>query len=364
MGFETLSSAIAHVIVNYHAHQTQTNPVSTDNQDTLEHILNCTTEEINSTIEAKIVEATTGTNSSRLTLLQYMHFGLTLSEQARHAETTNVAEIKAIKPQLLQFIQNLQLLLATGYINYFSRTLSIPTTHEKNLSIYRLDNSTHMASTLTLNLLTTIGLSRDSTEASIQKNITDRFDNKILSSQNQTLKAELEALHADIATHTTELEALTQKKSKPATSPRSATPGNTDKDEMEGWEAITHASEQEKNTALFAQNETLSRHLEEASKRMGILKNLITTLQSNQKNSAPLPTEDLSGLYRRTQRYSFHTSSASGVVTTQPTDDDQPTHASTQQNRFSFTALFPSFTSTSTNQNNSNANMANGTKCD
>lgn len=145
MGFEALSCAIARVIIHYHAYRTHTTAPKIDDEHSLESILKCTTKEINTIIKAKITQATTGNNSSRLTLLQYMHFGLSLSEKARVMD--NADEIKAITPALIQFIQNLQRLLTTT--SFFSRTLSMPIGDNQHLLTGKSQPSSRQAAVLT-----------------------------------------------------------------------------------------------------------------------------------------------------------------------------------------------------------------------
>jgi len=277
MGFEALSCAIARVIINYHAHKTQTPPLNTDRDDALEHILNYRTDEIDNILKTKIKKATTG-NNTRLTLLEYMYFGISLSEKARVTE--NPDEIEAIKPQLIQFIQNIQRLFeVTGM---FAGTLLVPTdpTDEKqSLSIYRLNSSTAQAYKLTQTLLSTIGLSPESTEASVQKNINDRFllkRNPTLSQENTALEVSIESLNQEINALKEEIDLLTTLESthqrlnvfKPTYEIHEA-------HEAHDWEFIPDALLE--NNRLIAQNQALTKHHEE-------MQQYHTILESHQKN--------------------------------------------------------------------------------
>jgi hypothetical protein len=273
MGFEALSCAIARVIINYHAHQTQKAPINTNSDDTLEHILNCSIDEINQTLEAKIADATTK-NNTRLTLLQYMHFGISLSERARVTE--NPDEIETIKPQLIQFIQNIQLLLTTT--NFSSPTLSIPTDEKQSLSIYRLNYPTAQeAYKLTQELLSTMGLSPESTEASIQKNINDRFllkKNPILSQENTALEAVITLLNQEVSALKEEIDLLATLESthqrlqvfKPTYKIHEAHEAH----EAHDWEFIPDALLE--NNRLIAQNQAFTKHHEEMQQYHTILK--------------------------------------------------------------------------------------------
>ena len=149
MGFETLSCAIAHVIINYHAYRTYRTetPLLDISDASIKDFLNRSADERDQILKDKIIEATTGNNSCRLKLLQYMHWGISLSEKARTTE--DPAEQAALKIQLVEFIQNLQRLFLFTTANLFiTDKLLIPLdkaqklffdTEEENLSIYKLN---------------------------------------------------------------------------------------------------------------------------------------------------------------------------------------------------------------------------------
>lgn len=289
MGFEAVSCAIARVIVDYHAYQTQTRPSYTESSDVL---------------EAKIHEATTGNNSSRRTLLQYMQFGLVLSEQARSASTAD--EMDTIQPQLIQFIQNLQRLLTTTNPSFFASTLTFPISEEKTLTIYRLNDSKTTAHKLILNLLTELEFSPGSTKKSIQENLVLRF-------QNQAFSTELEARQQHITELKLELDKLTTKPLISEKTPLSfiINPDNT-VDEAEDWETITH------NT-LTTQNNHLVEQLEETKEHIDMLKTLINNVKPKPEKPQPIADENLTGFYHRTQNYGRHrVRLASNTITTQP----------------------------------------------
>lgn len=299
MGFEGLSCAIARVIINYHAYQTQTSPPNTncaDKHDSLEHFLNCDKDEINQTLEAKIAEATTGNNSSRLTLLQYMHFGIKLSEKARITE--NPDEIEAIKAQLVQFIQNLQRLFeAAGMFAY--RTLLIPTDDNQSLLIYRLNSPTTQGYKLTQQLLTTLGLSPESTAASIQTYTDDLFlrkENRTLSNDNAKLETEIQLLIQEINDLEKKIDSLTA--TPESTRQKSKSPEiiheKLNAHETTDWEFIPDASGMSEteleNNRLIAQNQTLTKRQEETKQHRDSLSEALTALSALPIKPLPQPS--------------------------------------------------------------------------
>ena len=213
MELEALSCAIAQVITGYHAKKTKTLPSSSENSKTLEE---------------KISEATTGNNSSRLTLLQYMHFGFTLSEQARMAKHTD--NIEAIKPELVTFIQNLQRLLTTS--NILFRTLTFSTIPGESLDVYLLDYSTSTAHKLIQTLFTGLRLSPESDQASIQDNIDARFENKILKHEVTLLEKQYNTLLIP------EMATSNFTDSSSSSTASLDQPGN---DVTRGWESISYS---------------------------------------------------------------------------------------------------------------------------
>ncbi|NCT57651.1 MAG: hypothetical protein GW760_08105 [Legionella sp.] len=198
MEFKALSHAIAHVIHSYHAHQTRTPLVPVD--------LNASFETIEQILNDQISEATTGSNShsSRGTLLEYMLVGIKLCERARVAETPD--EIEAVKLQLVQFFQNIQLLFKGPYLNMFTgSTLFIPadeTNHFPSLSLYYLNSPTSKAYQLTHELLITLGLSPESTAATVEKHIGDLFfakNNQVFLDKITTVTTQINDLKNDAA---------------------------------------------------------------------------------------------------------------------------------------------------------------------
>ena len=296
MGLEALSCAIAEVIHSYHAQKTNPTLPSSEHPKTLEE---------------KISEATHG-NNTRLTLLQYMHFGFTLSESARLAKCSD--EIDVIKPQLVQFIQNIQSLLITTS-TMFTHTLTFSTIAEENFTIYLLDNQKTTASKLIHTLLETLELAPDSTQASIQATLDLRF-------QHNSLKTALQALQTNIISLERELDNLAEKQSTLSTMPSSpaGTTLNTEHEhEADDWESVPDAPERE-NNHLIIQNEKLSEHIEEAKERIHLLEDLIFEFKKKQEKlkqeklkqaklkqeqSRSIADESLAGLYHRTKKHHF-----------------------------------------------------------
>ncbi|MDF1684776.1 MAG: hypothetical protein P1U36_08995 [Legionellaceae bacterium] len=301
MSFEALSCAMARVIVNYHACKTKASLLPSEDLDTLEKMLNCTTEQIDSKIEDKIDNATTGvySDSSRRTFLQYMHFGVLLARKAARAETPD--EIRSNQTQLTNFIQNLQrLLTTTTTFSIWPRSLSVPIEEGESLSIALLSYTNADAKTLLLDFFTVLELSQGSTETEIQSNIRQRFENHALSIQNKALKTQLEELNQKASVLTTQFDLLAKKKSKPATQSQSVAAVQNFEDEKEDFEYISLASETEKERLMKAHDE-LSQNIEGAEKRILILQKLIDTHSNKQTGSKFAATESLASLHARTK---------------------------------------------------------------
>lgn len=271
MGLEALSCAIARTIINYHALRTQTALCTIDSNHSIEQILNCSTHEIDKILEIKIAEATTENSSSRLTLLQYMHFGISLSEKARIAIANNTNEIETIKTQLVAFIQNIQRLLTTTGI--ISRTLACSTYEGKSLNIYYLNNPKATANPLIHELLKTIALSSTSDQATVRKNIELHCENEVLKHKLTLLEQHYHFLIS---------------KRKNSANSLAASEASEDEDD---WESITTP-----NNALL-ENTTL---LERINKVKHLIKqeqlnlNVITTQPTeadNQMQSTPSKTK-------------------------------------------------------------------------
>ncbi|MDF1827337.1 MAG: hypothetical protein P1U39_03565 [Legionellaceae bacterium] len=291
MSFEALSCAMARVIINYHAYQTQGSalPVGNNDSGSLEQMLNCRRSEVHRVLRQKIDEATTGTNSSRRTLLEYMDFGISLAEQAEEANTPH--EIQRCQTQLTQFIQNLQCLLMAGTMNYWSRSLSVSIDDDKSLSIYLLSYTAAHSKKLLVAFFDEVDLSPEVTEAVIQRNMTQRFEYHALLTHNKALKHELEDLNQAVMVLTAEFDALTKKKSKPAPERQRVGLGSHTEDEFgaeqEGFEYISLTHETEKQR-LIAENEELAQSIEHAHKRMDVLEGLIKKCQSKQSQGFSL----------------------------------------------------------------------------
>ncbi len=320
MGFETLSCAIVRVILHYHAYQTKTPLINTDDDAPLESMLDCTTDEIDTTLKRKITEATTGSNSSRLTLLQYMHFGLSLSEKARNTE--NPEEIQTTKVQLIQFIQNIQQLFSTTNI-FATRTLLIPTDKEHSLSIYRLDSPTARAYKLTQTFLSTLELSLESTKSTVQETVDELFlnkENQSLLKENIGLKASIKVLNQkinlieEIIDQTTTSKPIS-KTTKPKFNTFEPSSKADEPDETKDWEIISPM--QLEHHRLMTQNQILTQRHEEKQEHYSILQNLLTTLQEK-------PTRNLFSASEKSFSFSRRKeiSSQSNIVTQQPTGID------------------------------------------
>lgn len=291
MSFEALSCAMARVIINYHAYQTQGSVLPVDNNDasSLDQMLNCSKSEIHSVLRQKIDEATTETNSSRRTLLEYMDFGIALAEQAQQASESD--EIQRCQTQLIQFVQNLQCLLMAGVTSFWSRSLSVSVADGKNLSIYFLSYTKAHSKKLLLDFFEAVELTPESTEAAIQSNMSHRFECHALHTQNQALKHELQDLNQAVMMLTAEFDALTKKKSKPAPESQGVDLGGHPEDELgadqDGFEYISLSYETEKQR-LVAENVKLSQHVAYVHKRMDVLEGLIKKCQSKQSQSVSL----------------------------------------------------------------------------
>ncbi|MDF1683629.1 MAG: hypothetical protein P1U36_03130 [Legionellaceae bacterium] len=344
MGFESLSSAIAHVIINYHAYRTKT-PLPDISDASIKDFLNRSTDERDQILKDKIIEATTRNNSCRLTLLQYMHLGLSLSEKARITE--NPDEQEALKSQLVEFIQNLQRLFVFTPANLFiTDTLLIALNAEQSLSIYKLNSPKAEAYKLTQTLFSTIGLSSsnsESTEVEIQHYISDLFlfkKNQALSQENIAIEASIDSItqymnnleHQIHQIHQTTITTAALKSIQPKqevlvpTDKAVTTPEIHELHPAKGWEFITNessvASEIEseielENTRLIAQNEKLKTIYEEKKQCFILLESTLTTLQ---KKPEPAPialtTSELClGLSRRKI-------TSEAVVTEQPMHRD------------------------------------------
>lgn len=292
MSFEALSCAMARVIVNYHAYQTQGSSLSEKTCDSgpLETMLSCSPSEIDQVLRQLIDKATTGTNSSRRTLLEYMQFGISLVEQAKHASTSD--EIQCYQTQLTQFIQNLQYLLTTTTtFSFWPRSLSVSIAEGESLSIYLLSYTTAHAKKLLLDFFEEVELSSESTEAAIQCNMMLRFECQ-LRIKNQALEHELEGLNQDIMVLTATFDALTKKKSKPAPEFQRVVPSCHVGDELDvqqdGFEYISlkHTTEE---PSLVDENKDLSQRIERAHQRKVVLEGLIKNCQSSQSQSCSLP---------------------------------------------------------------------------
>lgn len=314
MGFETLSSAIVHVIINYHAYRTEAplidTTVDTANANaSLEHILDCTTDEIDHVIKKKITEATTDNNSCRLTLLQYMHFGLSISEKARKLED-NPDEQEALKTQLVEFILNLQRLFVFTATNLFiTDKLVISLDKEQSLLIFKLNSPAAQAYKLTQTLFSTIKLSPEntkSTEAEIQRYVSDLFlfkNNHALSQENIAIEESIQAITQYMNTLECQIAPLSITNTTPAlksTPPTQSTLEPTDQPHhphdahlTKGWELITLGSSQlsqaeVENKQLIAQHQELTKAYEEKQQHCIILESTLTTLK-NKPKSKPEP---------------------------------------------------------------------------
>jgi len=300
MSFEALSCAMARVIVNYHAYKTGASVLPLEGLDTLEKMFNCTTEELDNKLQEKIDGATTGvhSDSSRRTFLLYMKFGISLAQQASRAKTSD--EIQSNQTQLTEFIQNLKCLLTTTTtFSFWPRSLSVPVAQGEILSIYLLSYTHAEAKTLLLDFFTGLDLSSESTEAVIQNNIKQRFENHALSIQNQALKTQLDDLNQQAIVLTDAFDHLAKKKSKSAVQFQSAVATLTPEDEKEGFEYISLSYETEKQR-LMTEYDELSQSIEGAEKRILVLNKLIDTHPNKQKESKSAAIESLS-LHARTK---------------------------------------------------------------
>jgi|TARA_R110000868_G_scaffold89338_2_gene248699 hypothetical protein len=301
MSFEALSCAMARVIVNYHAYKTGASVLPPEGLDTLEKMLNCTTVDLENKLQEKIDEATTGvhSDSSRRTFLLYMKFGISLAQQASRAKTSD--EIQSNQTQLTEFIQNLKrLLTTTTTFSFWPRSLSVPVAQGESLSIYLLSYTHAAAKTLLLDFFTALDLSSESTEAVIQNNIMQRFENHELFIQNQALKTHLEDLNQHVVDLTKIFDQLAKKKSKPAVQAQRPETTLASEHEKEGFEYISLAYETEKQR-LMTEYDALSQSIDGAEKRILVLEKLIDTHPDKQKGSKSAATESLASLHARTK---------------------------------------------------------------
>lgn len=260
MGFESLSYDIARVIMDYHAYRTKTSVLeTTDEHTSIEHILGDYAGDIHQILDKKIREATTGNNSCRRTLLQYMNFGLFITEQARVATCLDKQE--TLKIQLIDFFQNL--------IRLFTSTTPLAITLDDS-QIY-IDQFGHsgpfssQAYKLTQNLISKTNLSTNSTEEDIRKVMNDLFffkENQIITQEISTLKQKI-----DQSTPT-----ATTAESSPESN-NTTHKAHTTKD----WELITResvVSEIElKNIQLRREKKILERIYENEQQHLTILQN-------------------------------------------------------------------------------------------
>ncbi|MDF1827121.1 MAG: hypothetical protein P1U39_02460 [Legionellaceae bacterium] len=308
MEFKNLSWAIADVINSYHADKTATSLVSVDLNaplDTFVHILN-----------EKIAEATTGSNSqsSRRTLLEYMLRGIQLCERAHFSENSD--EIEALKPQFIQFFQNIQQLFKGPYLNMFTgSTFVVPADETNNLpslSIYYLNTPSSKAYQLTHELLITLGLSPESPAAIVEKHVGELFFAKkyhVLLEENAELKAKLhsikqtiQALEQEIDTKTSNTEAQVDEKKAPA------------EIEAHHWEMVGFNSEDEKVQHLLEKNEKLQKRYEELEERSHVLRALLNGLSHRGKPTTRQTSRPTPG----TCNQKSATSAYPHVVTRQP----------------------------------------------
>jgi len=303
MELKTLSCAIARVIIHYHAHRTETEALSV--HDLLDLLSN--SEDVwHENLKKKIEEATTNNNSSRLTFLQYMLFGLTLSEKARKPE--HLENIEVIKSQLIQFIQNLQRLLTTA--GFLTRELTFPTLPEQSLSVFLLDHSTSTAYQLTQQLFQEIQLSPNTTNTSIQEAIEELCliqANQTLIRQNTHLKCQLDSFNQTIASLEHKL-ALLQGKSQ-ASHEHAISIDFTDddsdgNDDMNDWESISQAdldTRLKNNQLQTLQTQLLNKH-ETASKKIHIFENLIAVLEKKQTKKTQI-TRNITSSHPHVSQY-------------------------------------------------------------
>tara|TARA_R110002126_G_scaffold106938_1_gene242127 strand:+ start:12523 stop:13716 length:1194 start_codon:yes stop_codon:yes gene_type:complete len=337
MGFETLSCAIAHVIMDYHAYRTNTPLLDTDTS--IKNILHCSTDERDRILKEKIIEATTDNNSCRLTLLQYMHFGISLSEKARIIE--NPDEQKALHLQLVEFIQNIQRLFVFTPANLFiTDRLLVSLGTEQSLAVYKLNSPAAEAYKLTHTFFSTIKLSpssTESTEAEIQHYINDLFlfkQNQALSQDNSSLEDSIASITQYMNTLESQIDQATTKTTlifnllhqKQETHVSTHNTDNTDNNHeahaTRDWEFVTLGSSitsevELENQRLINHNQELTKIYEEKQQRCIILESTLTTLQNKAKvKSDPehiaLATPELHlGLSRRKTTHN-------AVVTEQP----------------------------------------------
>jgi hypothetical protein len=331
MEFKNLSCAIAHVIMNYHAYRTNTPLLDAD--AIIQHLLNCSADERDRMLKEKITEATTGNNSCRLTLLQYMHFGISLSEKARIIE--NPDEQEALHCQLVEFIQNLQRLFVFTPANLFiTDRLLVSLGAEQSLAVYKLNSPAAEAYKLTHAFFSTIKLSPsniESTESEIQHYINDLFlfkQNQALSQDNSSLEASIESITQYMNTLESQIDQATtkttpifnflhQKQETPVSTHNTDKPDkNHEAHTTRDWEfvtlgsSITSESELE-NQRLINKNQELTQIYEEKQQRCIILESTLTTLQNKPKHITPTSPELHLGLSRR--KITHH-----AVVTEQP----------------------------------------------
>jgi|GEM_PF-1373193 len=328
MGFETLSCAIAHVIMNYHAYRTGTPLLDADANTPLEHLLNCNTDKIDQVLKEKIIEATTGNNSCRLTLLQYMHFGISLSEKARILKNSD--EQEALHLQLVEFIQNIQRLFVFTPANLFiTDRLLVSLGTEQSLAVYKLNSPAAEAYKLTQTLFSTIKLSLSSTE-STEVEIQQYIQNLALSQDNSSLEVNIASITQSINTLESQIDRATittpifnflhPKQEAPI--PTHKTDKTHESHTAKDWEFVTLGSSitsdiELENQRLINQNQELTQIYEEKQQRCIILESTLTILQNKpQAKSDPehiaLASPELHlGLSRR--KITHH-----AVVTEQP----------------------------------------------
>jgi|GEM_PF-2181798 len=196
-----------------------------------------------------------------------MHVGILRAQQAARASTHE--SIQDHQVQLTQFIQNLQHLLTTTTTGFWSRSLSVSIDQDKSLSIFLLSYTTAKAKTLLLDFFEAIELSPDSTKGAIQ---------------NKVLNTQLEDLNQKVMVLTAEYDALTKKKSKPATQSQStASIFNSDDEEDDDFVCISLA---------VVDGKKLSQGIEYAWKRRYVLENLITVHSGRSNVGVKSPNND------------------------------------------------------------------------